>query len=149
MIAPLLAILAYGLLALTGCAIPETPDGGASESPFALVRRAARLTGTWSAADAADRYARFAALTTGGARRDATQAAAHLAHDRHLTSTSARQTSTILAIATDEHDPNVVYVISEQRLATRAATVTTVDLTIAHVLSTSQGLRIDQWTPQQ
>lgn len=147
MIAPLLAVLAYAAIALAGCTTPEiTREGEAAR--IALVRRAAELTGNWTATTAATRYARFANIAAGDARRDAAQAAAHLAHDRHLTHGTAQQSSTILAIAADEHDANTVYVISNRRLTTTAGTTTANGLTIAHVAHTARGLRIDRWSPQ-
>ncbi len=63
----------------------------------AAVRKAVELTGTWTADTIARQHERFAAASTGAARRDAQRTAAQATTDPHLSAPGARSSAVLQA----------------------------------------------------
>jgi hypothetical protein len=173
----LLAVVACG--ALAGCAdpyaqvpprdsatvdgeLPGTPVGPQPSdaptartlpaTPHAAVVRAAELASTWTSQTAARHQTALAAISAGGARRAAQQAASRLRTDPLLRNGAASSTATVEAIALRPESPHQRsgLVVTRERLTIDGTPQPVAwRVTLVAVRRVGDGWAIARWSPQQ
>ena len=161
-------------LALTGCADPyaEPPsapspppgeeaapplrrppdrlplDAGAA-TPEAAVRRAVELTGNWTAQSIARNHERFAALSTGQARRDAQRTAVQATTDPALGAPGARSVAVLHAVVARGSGPHRrLLVVTHETLVADGVRQARFRVTIAEAQQVGEGWALARWEPQ-
>jgi hypothetical protein len=132
--------------------IPERkPDRRVlAPTPHLAARRAALLTGTWTADSAAPRQERMAAMSVGQARGDALQAAARLPTDRQLAAGHATSSARVAAMAlhgTGRRRSGLV--VTHERLRVNGAIQERWRVTLVSVVLLDGRWAISRWQPQE
>jgi len=125
---------------------PDVPRRGAA-SPELAARRAAVLTGSWSAATFAARHARFAAEASGPARDEARLAAARARTDAGLPAASQTRVVAIKRIGKAARRRALVLLLRE-RISDTDATRSRWRVVEASVVRGARGWSVRRWAPQ-
>lgn len=169
------AMALLGSLATTGCTDPYASQATSTvageqpapairngvghattlPTPEAVVRRAASLTGTWTATTVTDHYNLLARMSIGEARTDARTTAARLPTDRRLTASGSASTATVEAIARQgserqrrARDGHRLVIVTRERLTADATITVRYRVTLATVVVRRDGWVLSRWEPQ-
>lgn len=127
---------------------PDERLGRLPTSPEAAVRRAAKLTTTWTAYTAADRYVQLATFSTGAARRNAREAAARLPTDPHLDGTSSHGRVAAIIRRSASRRRRELLVVTHETVRADGLVERRWRVTLATIERRSSGWAISRWEPQ-
>ena len=118
-------------------------------SPEAAVRRAVELTGNWTGATIARQHERFAAETTGQARRDAERTAAQATTDPQLTGPGAKAVAILHAVVSRGSGPQRrLLVVTHETLRADGLTEARFRVYLAEAERHAGGWVLARWEPQ-
>jgi len=127
----------------------QTPAGTAARSPEAAVRHAVDLTGNWSSETIARQHERFAAASTGQARRDAQRVAAQATTDPQLSGPGARSIAVLHAVVPRGSGPHRrLLVVTHETVVADGTRTARFRVTIAEAQQVGDGWALARWEPQ-
>lgn len=127
---------------------PTERLGALPNSPEAAIRRAARLTTTWTSSNAARRYAAFATFAVGAARRQAQEAAARVPTDPQLDRASSDGHVAAVVTTAGTRQGREMLVVTRETVRTNGLVERSWRVTLASVEHRDGGWVVVRWEPQ-
>lgn len=120
-----------------------------ARSPEAAVRRAVELTGNWTAATIAGQHQRFAAASTGAARRDAQRIAAQATTDPQLRAPGTKSIAILHAVVPRGGGAHRrLLLVTHETLIADGVRHARFRVTLAAAQQVGEGWVLSRWEPQ-